>query len=183
MKYLDLEFSLSGQKHVVKIARHSELEFCSKTYLNKWMRKYKRLITDNVKVINLYLPQVYSLYRQHYFQINNINVHYLNTYFRDINERFEFIFKSFSEGNKNVFTFSNIDYVLANLIDALSLLKEIGQKHKIIALKFNANAMLKVLIVIEEQYYIDKNSLNLNERYQNIIPLQKHDNDTSKTAS
>lgn len=185
MHTVDLELKISGKKYVVTVKRSNDLELGSKTFAKNWLASYKRVIMDNVNAINLYRPQIYALFCQNYYVIPIHEIEIINEMFNNVNERFTFIFKRFSEGNKNVFTFSNIDYLLSTLLDIAIRLKEIGQKHKSTALSYTAKSIILTLSRLEQIYTQDKNSLNIDDRYQKLKPLEivKNDNDINKTAS
>lgn len=167
MKTIQLEIKLhKNKKYTLHIERCKFLEFRSKTFQKEWLVRYKKLINDNVKSINIFLPQLYQLYRLYYFHFDTVTTYRLNSQFDDINHRFDYIFKIFSLENQSYFTFSNIENVIAMLSDVGQELKEFANKHKIYALKHQVAPLLKMLYNLEERHLTDKVSLSINDSYQ-----------------
>lgn len=167
MKDLVLEINFSqNNKQTVHIGNCEWLHFKSKVFVKDWLKKYKRLINDNVKVLNVTTSNINNLYRTFYFEIDLLTSIKVVENLNEVNKRFDFIFKSFSKGNQNAMVFQNIETIICNLIDVCLFLKDYSNTYKNYSLKNQINAHIKLLSSIESDYHKDKQSLNLNDSYQ-----------------
>ncbi len=173
MKQLSLEINFSHtNKQTVYLSNCEWLQFKSQVFVKNWIKKYKRLINDNVKILNVSTSNINHLYRTFYFEIDLATSYKVVQQLNEINTRFDYIFKSFSQGNQNAMVFQNIENIICKLIDVSLLLKDYAHTHKNYSLKNQVTAHIKLLSSIEAEYHKDKLSLNLNDAYQFKKPLK-----------
>jgi len=90
----------------------------------------------------------------------------------NINTRFNFIFKQFSEGSNNHFVIRNVQASLASIVDFLSDLKFVAQGYKNYSLLSQLKPLLKVFSIMERQLCKDINSLDLDFSYDELRSLK-----------
>lgn len=174
MKQIELQISLhKNKKYRIHVERSTFLALQSKTAAEKWLRKYKKLIQTDVKQINFFIPQVYNLYRQNYFQFDDRTQREISQYILNAEDRFNYIFKQFSDSNKNVFTFHNIEIVLSSIINATSTIYKYAQKSKNYPLLHLSDPLLALMLDFEKSHLKRKMSLKLDSSFNNIVELKK----------
>lgn len=181
MKQLEISFKLSQhhEKHTIYLGNSEFLKHKSKTFIKNYVRLYKKVLMDNVRIINSYNAQIYGLYRTFYFDLSTIEVAKVNHFFTSFNSDFNWMFDNIG-GEQNSIIFNKINACISRSFDILEVLKEHGAKHKNYSLKNQAESYLKILKNFEEKYNEEKRSLNVNRDYtkSNVIKI----NETDKKA-
>lgn len=174
MQKLKLEFTFSkSRKYCVHVGHMQWLEFETKRFVQNYLREYKKLLMDNIRLVNNIYSQSHQLYRLFYFELDDSTCFKLENINQSISERWSFVFKTFSEGNQNAFVFGNIEKIMMLNEDFLLTLKNHAQKYKNTSLTSQINPLIKQLEVIEKSYMDDKLSLKLNTSYQTKMKLVK----------
>ena len=179
MKQLYLELTEYRNKYRIHLGNGSWLTFENKTQAAKFLRKYKRIIRDNVNMLNLLQPNVNQLYRQTYFQLSERDINHYKRLFHGFDDRFTFIFKKFSSGNRNAFVFQNIQTCFNILIEIVESLHVFGQKSKNYNLTTNTRPLLKHLEALNDTLSNDKRNLFMNDK--NVIELKNYRNESTTT--
>ena len=80
MKQLKITITLSEyqEKHTIYLGNGEWLKHKSKTFLKSYLRTYKKVLLDNVRILNSYNSQIYALYRTFYFDLSNIEIDQFN---------------------------------------------------------------------------------------------------------
>ena len=80
MKQLKITITLSEyqEKHTIYLGNGEWLTHKSKTFLKSYLRTYKKVLLDNVRILNSYNSQIYALYRTFYFDLSNIEIDQFN---------------------------------------------------------------------------------------------------------
>ena len=76
MKQLYFEISEYKKKYRIHLGIGNYLTFKNKTDANNFLRKYKRLIRDNVSILNVSQPLVNQVFRNNYFQLSESDINY-----------------------------------------------------------------------------------------------------------
>lgn len=175
MKQLKISISLSQyhENPTIYLGNVEWLKHKSQSFLKKYVRTYKKVLLDNVRIINSYNAQIYTLYRTFYFDLSDIDVHNFNQYNNDFNTSFNWMFDN-RGGCQNSIIFSKIDSCISTSLKMLYILLEHGQLHKNYSLKNQAESYIKMIENFDERYNSDKRSLNLERNYSKthlmIIP-------------
>lgn len=166
MKQLKISISLSKyqEKHTIYLGGGEWLKHKSKTFIKLYLRTYKKVLLDNVKILNSYNSHIYTLYRTFYFDLSNIEVERINQCFITFNKNFNWIFDNIG-GCQNSIIFSKINSCIAILFDTLKILQKHAQVHKNYSLRNQSEAFIKMMMNFEEKYESEKNSLELNRNY------------------
>lgn len=168
MKKIEMEIWNDEHFSSVHLGNGEWLKFKNKTKAEKFVRKYRRVILDNVKLMNVLQPQINLLYRQNILQLDESTKRSIGFYLKNYDERFEYIFKIFSSGNQNSFVFQNIDNCFEHLHSSISLLYSFSKKYKHYALKDATRPILKNLEMLYGQYDQDKRNLRIDETYLEV---------------
>lgn len=166
MKRIDLEVIQEDQHFIVPIAVGERLRFINKTKANKFLRQYKNVISDNVGMINLMQPQINAFYRQNILSLDQISEQKIAMALAQYDERFSYIYKSFSVGNKNYFVFANIGICISHLEQAAKILYAYALRYKHYALKAGLLPILKNIELIKKQLKSDKHNLFIDYGYK-----------------
>jgi hypothetical protein len=163
MKQLSITISLSEyqEKHTIYLGDGEWLKHQSKTFLKLYLRTYKKVLLDNVRILNSYNSQIYTLYRTFYFDLSDIEIHEINGCITNFNSQFNWMFDN-TGGCQNSIIFSKINSCIEISLDTLNLLKNHGQHHKNYSLKNQAEAYIKMIENFKEKYESEKHSLGLN---------------------
>jgi hypothetical protein len=166
MKQLKIELSLSeyNEKHFIYLGNNECLKHKSKSFLKIYLRTYKKVILDNVRLLNIYNAQIYTLYRSFYFDLSLVEIQHITDYFNMFNKQYNWMFDNIG-GSQNVIVFSKINVCVNNCIDILQILKGHSQTNKNYSLKNQSESLLKVMNDFFKQFEKDKNSLSLNRDY------------------
>lgn len=166
MKQLKLEISLSeyNEKHFIYVGNRERLEHFSKRFLETYLRTFKKVILDNVRILNLQNAQIYNLYRTFYFDLSGIEVERISNEFEQFNKNFNWMFDNIG-GNQNQIVFSKIDRCINICIDILQILKGHAQTHKNYSLKNQAESLLKLFNDFYDKFESERRSLDLNRDY------------------
>lgn len=183
MKQLDLEILSYRKKFRIHLGSGQWLTFDTKTSAEKFLRKYKRVLNDNVKMLNLLQPNVNALFRQSYFQLGSAQVRKIYEHLNDYDDRFEYIFKSFSSGNKNAFVFSNINSCFDSLLQIVEELHVFAQRYKNFNITCQTTPLLKHLQYLQSSFNADKRCLLVNEAYKKVKQLQPIRQDEKRNYS
>jgi len=168
MKTLKIEVSFfKNQKQEIHLGNCEWLKLKSKTYTKQYLRKYKKVLLDNIRIINSYHLQAYTLYRTYYFDLDHRTTRRVEEAFNDFSESYSLIFKSYSSGNHNAFMFNRIDTTISMLSDAVLILKRHAQQHNNYSIKHSTNTLLKMIVDFNNKFEIQKRDLNLSRTYAN----------------
>lgn len=176
MKRIDLEIIEENGLFIIPLAVGDRLRFVNKTKASKFLRVYKNVISDNVGMINLMQPQINSFYRQNILSLDSITERKVKMSLHQYDERFDYIYRSFSAGSKNYFVFSNISICISHLLDAAKHLYSYALTHKHYALKAGLLPILKNIEMIQKQLKLDKHNLFIDYGYKpetQVRTLQK----------
>ena len=168
MKQLKISVSLSEyqEKHTIYLGNGEWLKHKSKTFLKSYLRTYKKVLLDNVRILNSYNSQIYALYRTFYFDLSVLEVDKFNQCNSTFNSQFNWMFDNIG-GCQNSIIFSKISSCISISLDTLYILKEHSQLHKNYSLKNQSEAYIKMIENFREKYEIEKDSLDLNRNYAN----------------
>ncbi|MBP0902380.1 hypothetical protein ACFSKN_02030 [Mariniflexile gromovii] len=166
MKQLKIEFSLSeyNEKHTIYLGDSNFIKHHSKTFLKKYLSTYKKVLLDNVRIINNYNAQIYCLYRNFYFDLSEIEVQNISSLFDNFNKQFNWMFDNLG-GCQNSIIFSKINHCIYTNIDILQILKSHSHTNKNYSLKNQSESLLKMISDFQETYERNKKSLDLNRDY------------------
>lgn len=168
MKKITLEIDVHEHNTTVHLGNGEWLKFKNKTKAEKFIRKYKQVLGDNISLLNVLQPQINLIYRQNILQLDDSTQRSVQYYLKSYDERFDFIYRNYSEGNQNAFVFSNIENCFEHLNSSASLLYSFGKLHKNYTLKNAVKPILKNLKILFSTYQADKRSLNVDNSYMNI---------------
>ena len=174
MKTITIEVNyFNNQNHSIHIGNCEWLEFKNKRFVRDYIVRYKRMLIDNVGVINNLYIQSFMLYRSNYFQFSERTIRNLDEHFIDFLTDFNMIFKRYSEGNNNAFVLQKIDLCFDGITNSLGILKNHAQLHKNYMLRSQVNTLIKMIGDLEDKYYKDKSDLSLykNIKKQKLIKL------------
>ncbi len=169
MKQIKIEVSFSERKkHSIHIDYCEWLHLENKAFADKFVTEYKKLINDNVKILNNTVGNIYLLYRNFYFEIDSPYIdNLIVSEFNDINKRFSLVFTQFSEGNGK-FVFDSIERIFSQSIKICEILKAYAQKKKHYALNSQTSAYLKLLADMLNVYEVNKRDLKVSRTYEDI---------------
>src|SRR5690606_42025318 len=96
MKQLKIKVSLSEYNELpyIYLGNKTWLRHKSKTFLKKYARTYTKVLKDNIRILNNHHINVYSLFRNFYFDLNTIEAHQVTDYINDHNKNFNWIFSN-----------------------------------------------------------------------------------------
>lgn len=166
MKQLKIEISLSQyhEKHKIYLGGGEWLEHKSKTFLEKYLRTYKKVLLDNVRILNSYNIQIYGLYRMFFFDLSDTEVHQITQLFDDFNRSFNWMFDN-RGGSQNSIVFSKLSSCVQTTFRILNILKNHGQKHKNYSLKNQSESLLKMMENFEDKFEYEKSCLSIKRNY------------------
>ncbi|WBL20753.1 hypothetical protein [Zunongwangia sp. HRR-M8] len=130
MKHLNFDLTKYRDKYRIHLGQTQWLTFENKTEAQKFLRSYKKILRDNVSLLNISHPTVNQIFRYNYFQFPERKINLYYRLFRDFDERFNYIFKRFSPGNANAFIFQNIQTCFNILIEIVEDMHVFGQRSK-----------------------------------------------------
>ena len=175
MKRLKLQVSFSNltKKHSIYISRGNYLEHRSKTFLNKYLRTYKQVLIDNIKILNSLYKQSSSVYRSFYFDFDFRTVNRLAKLNQTFVEEFDMIlYNPYQTENVNVFF--KISTSFEALFEMAQTMYDHSKTHKNYALKNQVYPLIKQLHNLYENYHSDRKSLDLSKTVKTQIKqLQK----------
>jgi hypothetical protein len=175
MKQLKLEISLSeyNEKPCIFLGFSEKLQHHSKTFLNTYLRTYKKVIKDNLRILNNYNAQIYSLFRNFYFDINTSDTRQISIQFKNFNDNFDWIFDNVG-GCQNSIMMLKISQCIGINITILQIMKTGAQINKNYALKNQSESLLKMMNDFETIFNNDKMSLDLDRDYakDNLIYIK-----------
>lgn len=175
MKNLDFEITYHDTRYEVHLGNKEWLYFKNITRAQKFVRKYKAIIKDNVGILNSLQPQINLLYRQNIFHFDPMTQRQLSEKLKFFDERFEYIFKSYSPGNKNAFIFSSIGSCFEYLKDCAKILYAFAKKYKNYVLISMIRPLLKNLDMLKVQMESDKYDLFVKNGYVKDIKVLQLD--------
>ena len=167
MKQLKIKVDFASNnesKHTIHLGNCEWLEHKSKNFLKLYLRTYKKVLLDNVNILNNYNSQVYTLYRTFYFAFSGTETENISMYFQSFNKQYNWIFHS-SYDIENSTIFNKINQCVYALYDILHIMKVNAQKNKNYSLKKQVDSYLKMVTDFERKYESDKRSLNLTRDY------------------
>jgi hypothetical protein len=164
MKELAIEVKYhKNQNHTIHIGNCEWLEFKSKRFVRDYIVRYKRMLKDNIGVVETLQTKVYQLYRENYFQLSNKTNRDIRRMFIDYLIEFDMIFKRYSKDNHNAFFLKKIDLCFSIIYSVLDLLKTHAQKHKNYLLNNQVGFLYKMIDTQEKCYEKEKRDLTLEE--------------------
>ena len=168
MKQLNITITLNQnkEKHTIYLGHMQWLKHKSKSFLKLYLRTYKKVLLDNVRILNTHNTQIYALYRTFFFDLSPIDVEKISHEFERFNKQFNWMFDN-RGGCQNAIIFSKISSCISISLDTLYILKEHSQLHKNYSLKNQSEAYIKMIENFREKYEIEKDSLDLNRNYAN----------------
>ena len=163
----NLHFEIEEKEHYcsIHLVNCEWLKFKNKTKAKKFVRKYKKVILDNVRILNSIQPQINQLYRQNILQLEEGIKRSVRQSLLAFDDRFEYIFKIFSPGNNNDFVLGNIEKSFDHLESAAFILFSFAKKYKNYSLKASTRPILKNLELLYKQYKKDRKSLKVDMAY------------------
>jgi hypothetical protein len=166
MKQISISISLSEyqEKHTIYLGDGQWLKHRSKTFLKLYLRTYKKVLLDNIRILNSYNSQIYTLYRTFYFDLSDLDIHQVNECFTNFNNQFNWMFDNIG-GCQNSIIFSKINSCIEISLDTLRILKNHSHKNKNYSLKNQSEAYIKMIQNFQEKYETEKHSLNLKRNY------------------
>ena len=166
MKQLHFEISLSeyNEPHTIYLGNKEWLKHKSKTFLKLYVRTYKKVIQDDVRILNSYNSQIYALYRIFIFDLSDVEVEHVTECFQRFNKSFNWMFDNIG-GCQNSIIFSKINQCIFSSLDVLRILRTHAQTHKNYSLKNQAESYLKMITDFQKQYENDRRSLDLDRDY------------------
>lgn len=161
MKTPSIEINFSKQKSIeILFGNNDTIKFPNKTLAKAFHFKLKRLVKDNVISLSNVQAQVYACYRENYLYFPlNIGYKILSS-IQIFDNRLDFVFKKYSHGN-GVFVFRALEQLYSSLLNSISIMLEYGQKYKSFALKNQMNALTNILELLEKDFYIKRQDLEL----------------------
>lgn len=165
MKTITIEVNyFKNQNHSIHIGNCEWLEFKNKRFVRDYIVRYKRMLIDNVGVINNLYTQSFMIYRSNYFQFSERTIRNLDEHFIDFMKDFNMIFKRYSKGNNNAFVLQKIDLCFDGITNSLGVLKNHAQLHKNYMLRSQVNTLIKMIGDLEHRYNKDKSDLFLQKK-------------------
>ena len=186
MRKLDFEISQKEDLFTVHLGNGEWLSFENRTRAETFVRKYKNVIQDNVGMLNLMQPQLNAMYRQNIMSLDSTTQRRISQDLMDFENRFEYIFGTFSSGNQNVFIFQNIGTCLEALSNVARLLYDYAKRYKHYGLKISVLPIIKNLEMIEKQMNQDRKTLFVDNGYRRnvkIISLTEKPSKIEKTSN
>ena len=180
MKQLYLEITKYRKKYRVHLGNGNWLTFNNKTEANNFLRKYKRVIRDNVSILNITQPTINQVFRNSYFQFSERDINYYHGLFHSYDDRFKYIFKRFSPGNSNAFIFQNINTCYHILIEIVESLHSFGQRGKNYGITNITKPLLLQLNQQLQSLEADKRSMYLNGS-RSVKTLNTTSNESTNT--
>lgn len=179
-KQLEIKITFSQYKENPSIyLGHAEwLKHKSPTFLKQYLRTYKKVLMDNIRILNSYNAQIYALYRTFYFDLPVSEVYSINKCNNDFNTSLNWIFDNIG-GCQNSIIFKKMDSCISISLMMLDIMLKYAQTYKNYSLKNQSEAYIKMIENFEERYNADKRSLNLERSYSKthlkIIPETLND--------
>lgn len=172
MKKLHVKISFTKQKkYTVHLGNCEWLESKSKTFIKLHIRKYKRVIEDNVSMLSTLQSNAYELYRLYYLNLNNKISRKTKESLHLFDDSFDFIFKKFTDGNTS-FVFSSIENCYFILLETLGILKEFARSYKIYSLSHQCSTLLKHIDCLYNNFIEDKYNLQSDISYLNVKSMR-----------
>lgn len=166
MKQLKIKLELSQFKenHIIYIGFNEQLKSKSKNFLKLYLRTYKKVILDNLRIVNKHNSEIYSLFRNFYFDLPTIEVSRITELFNNFNKSINWIFQNIG-GDQNSIFFSKIHSCIEINSEILNILKNYCLRYKNYSLKNQVSAYLKIHHDFLKNYQNERQSLNLNTSY------------------
>lgn len=165
MKKINLEvFKTAHKKYSISVGFSEHLHFRTKRQAIEFCRRYRKSIETSVRLCLTVNSEIISLYRLHYFHLDEIIVHQIDNNITFFNARLSHVFKGFSSGNSSLI-FSNIEKLFDINKEVLSTLKNYAFTHKQTAYKYQLISIEKNLNFIHSQYHSERVDLNNEARY------------------
>ncbi len=138
--------------YYILIPPYRRVYFSNKKDAEEHVRFLKKVLFDNISILSSIQTDLYSMYRQYYFQLPLLTSEKLIFDFHSFDNQINFVFKIYTEGNQS-YVFSKIQ-VLFNLLDNVShrLLRFAKSKNSHANLVVKINSILKQLSVFNEHY-------------------------------
>ncbi|WP_299116850.1 hypothetical protein [uncultured Winogradskyella sp.] len=183
MKQISIDFKLSDfhEKHTIHIGRGEFLKHSSKTFLKNYIRIYKKVLTDNIKILNSLHQQVNSIYRSFYFDFNSITIHRINEVNSSFTKEFDLILHN-PYANENYTHFFKISNSFNALFEMIELLYEASKRNKNYSLKNQIYPLKKQVNYLYDKYNEERRSLDLKKSVSTKIRILKDEDKNKRTA-
>jgi hypothetical protein len=182
MQSLKIEVNFfKNQSHSIYIGNCEWLFFKNKRYVRDYLVRYKRMLIDNVRVINNLNIQIYTIYRHNYFQFSPRITRDLDNLFKEFIDDYNMIFKNYSTGNNNAFVLQRIQQCYNFNNNCLEILKRHSQRYKNYPLNEQVKTISKILTELQSKFNSDKRDLSLegNQRNSKLIVLPNTDSESA----
>jgi len=172
MKRIKAEIIQQKKLYKIPIGEGLTLTFKNKKKAEKFLIKFSQLIDLTLQSISQLNANIYTLYRQYYFQLPQSTIHVIDENFNDFNERFRYVFKEYSKGN-SAFVFNNIDLLFIYSNTPLDLLKSFAYTHKEVSLKHQTKSILNLIRITQNDYNDNRYNPNNINKLNSLKPLIK----------
>ncbi|GAB5563364.1 MAG: hypothetical protein Wins2KO_04270 [Winogradskyella sp.] len=185
MPKLTLNFNKKAErKYEIHLGDCEWLQFKSERYVKEYLSRYKKTLTNNLRILNSYNQILHTTYRQFYFELPLLIVEQIDEFLNTFNEVYNRIFYNFSLGNQNAFVFSNIQKSIVCLSNSAELMYVYAQKHKIYSLLNSITSFRKMIFDFENTLDKDKHDLNISDRpYTSTLNIVDESNEKQLKSS
>ena len=175
MKDIKIELYFSRErKYHISLDRYSYINFKTKLEAENYLRKFRKVLRENVSQLQVINSQVYTLYSLNYLQFDALTTEKIDENFSIFGKTYHRIFYTFSQGNQTTFVFKNIDFCFSILLDIVYGLRDYGQKHKNYVLTNQSRSNLKFIKALQKEYNLDKKNVFLSHSSENnVISIKK----------
>ena len=146
---------VNRNKYQVYIDRDTTHYFNSKTAADRFIRKYRATITDNVVMLNALFNQVETLNTLYYPSMNNKYKVRMLSHLTDFKEQYNFIYVGGSTGFNTAVQFNKINLCFRLFASIVKDLKAFAQLNKHSVLLFHLKGIYKLFLLIESSYNSD----------------------------
>ncbi len=172
MLKLNLELIQERNRFSIHLGGGKWLYFDNKTVANNYLRQYKRVLRDNVTMLNVLQPDINQMYRANYLFLPEDLIRSVSCQFSLFDEGFNRIWKVYSPGNKNAFVFKNVNTCFYSLISICEQLFLFAQTSKNYVLQAQIKPLLKHIRGLSSQFSNDISSLDITEDYLNVRQIK-----------
>lgn len=152
---IDIQSALSGDSrgsYYILIPPHKRVYFSTKKEAEAHVRLLKKVLFDNISILSSLQSEMYSVYRQYYFQLPFLVSEKILFDLHSFDKQINYVFQVYQEGYQS-FIFSKIQ-LLFNLLDStcIRLLNFAKSKNSHANLVIKINSILKQLEVFNDYY-------------------------------
>lgn len=171
MKSISIEILQENDLFLIHLGNSQWLRFENITKAEAFVRKYKKVIRDNVGILNFLQPQLNALYRQNIMSLDPVTQRKASEELKTFDNRFEYVFQKYSAGNQNAFVFLNITTCFVCLYDLTNILYDYSKRYKQYGLKQSLLPILKNLDLLDKQMEIDRRNLFIQYDYSKKVKI------------